>query len=1830
MRDGAVALALVSSPLFSLSLPPLRFRNRCRLLAETRPQRVRPFPLRSVACLSRSTNTRQPLWAFSKEDRSALAPTALVDKNEALERMSKRQRDEKDVREEVERAVRLVCGPPWPESAEALVCGPPRPVHVLSLTPLERQVVALKESLPPHVVLMVACGYRVKFYGRDSRVASRRTGIMCIPAEPFEYSSVPYVRVDLYIHRLVEMGYHVAFADQESAAVRAAEGTKSGIFIRSVSQLYSRGTLLPGEKVRTIGQMGAEAARTAPSSASGKRGDEKAEEDEAVAEEVEDAPPAPPHAAAPSAELMMLFLECRDALLRLVLVSFVTHRRVMLELDPSNTLAFEDVLQRYELAEVVLLDAAHPSPGCQPQTPSERLRLLPENIAGLLQRLLPLQLGPTATGEEDGGRVSVATGQALPSTDDAIEAYLQPYKLDAVYRQLATEAANVSSSTAVGRSAAVPPPSETAAEETFVLPGSTLRALEVFHSSSGPSCSLFHLLNHTATAAGARRLREWVAAPLVRRAAVLERQAAVTFFAGGLDGGVAADLLREASRGAGGDMEAIAAKIHAQRCSVREFIGLLKALQAIGMLATQLTEEAEALPAVLARLLEALRQPPLMAWLEANRALLQSTASTPLELFAAGELPGPAPASVQQHLEEAQAAERCLHEELMAARSQLKLPSLEYRTIAGTPFLLDVPQTAAALAPRDWIVLTRTKSNVRFHTPGIVEANVALCAARERMAGASRDAWASFQECFYATGEQMPLIRHAIQAVAAVDALHSLSVASRRQGYVAPVIQSDEEEHGAAQIDIRQGRHPVADEVLRHQYVACDVTLRRRHTFLLTGPNMGGKSAFMRMVGVFVILSQIGCYVPAEAAALPIFRGVLCRMGAGDSVLEGRSTFMSEMEETSRILRHPTGLARSLVLMDELGRGTSSFDGMAVAAATLDYLVQLGATALFVTHYTSLCEPYVGADGSAAAPGRVECYFMGFREEIAEEETRADGGLFPAYSVHLPADPRRGAVFIWRGGGQDGWHAPERYQRGGTTACQGGAYVPVDERHQLDIQPTPVGTFAEGARPLAPRPPSLPSMPAETIFCLNEKPKGENCPDALSTSSLQRSFSPSSFFFVADTMQRSRTCLASLRYRRPYWMLFLHGVDNWRIYTVIQQPEHQRTEMLYQAWLGGLDRPYVRPKCMAHQPVWLTKKRQLLRKSRLQGAQTHLEKYVLEWEQRFHCFEGTVRPTPEDLHSALDLVERPLDLSYAVQLLNQCRNHFNIRFHQDTFVIFMEACLRVDRKDCAVYALENRETLGFWHVDEDCERFLKGEQSWYKRSLVDHLYYPLKGNEALNAAAQAAPGEQAVPGVDMDLNKAARTPPVAADTDAVPAAAAGDELSELERLEAELKALEEEEARLNAELNGDGATKSGSSAIPTDGGATLRVRQPNVIESPRSALLHLPLLLRLPHPSLVSLFRLGSNDSRDSSPLASMWSVALTQCVEAIVPDSAEEALVRLGQHTGMRWGPSTHRQYWFQPPKVHLFLFVVMNFLMAGFLHHISRGFRGRALGRVGAVCARSSLQSRLNTVLSVLLMSCLAANAVAKLDRPHPWIQVGWLLMPCHLMSATWAYLLMRQSREAYPNSCYLATLMLDWSWAPLLAVAYPDCSDHRHRWESYVFALQHALLLILPVYYAARYHTLGLHWKHVCHFTWIPIVINFGVYTPYALLTGLNLNYMLYPPVAAWSQRLFVNEWYRAVMVPLLIVCSTALNKTVRRMSSFIRTTYYPEELKRGEARCPHHHHDPLIPFAAPHIRSTSALKPRHHSTGDVWTDEKRALRDGKEGTALQQGLSHVYYG
>ncbi|KAG5482941.1 hypothetical protein LSCM1_06980 [Leishmania martiniquensis] len=278
-----------------------------------------------------------------------------------------------------------------------------------------------------------------------------------------------------------------------------------------------------------------------------------------------------------------------------------------------------------------------------------------------------------------------------------------------------------------------------------------------------------------------------------------------------------------------------------------------------------------------------------------------------------------------------------------------------------------------------------------------------------------------------------------------------------------------------------------------------------------------------------------------------------------------------------------------------------------------------------------------------------------------------------------------------------------------------------------------------------------------------------------------------------------------------------------------------------------------------------------------------------------------------------------------------------------------------------------------------------------------------------------------------------------------------------------------------------------------------------------------------------------------------------------IVPDVLADVLKGIGGRTGMRWGVMPTHQYWFQPPKLHVALWAVAM-VLCGVLHRQSRGFRSAAIARLHMAGVGRSLKCSLNRLIAYMLMGCLAAQGLSKALRPKPLVQLGWLLMPCHLFTGMWAYIFMRDKPHQYGNGCYLASLLVDWVWCPIGALVQPDWGDHQYRWEGYVFFLQHGLLVLAPLYFAARYDTLGLDWAHLCHLTWVPVLVNFAFFTPCSLLLGLNVNYQLAPPRLSSSAPAALRAvLYRPVLMPVFVALSITANMAIRLLGKKIGGYY-----------------------------------------------------------------------
>lgn len=235
----------------------------------------------------------------------------------------------------------------------------------------------------------------------------------------------------------------------------------------------------------------------------------------------------------------------------------------------------------------------------------------------------------------------------------------------------------------------------------------------------------------------------------------------------------------------------------------------------------------------------------------------------------------------------------------------------------------------------------------RFINPILKEKEDLVLSAEEKIINLEYELFTDIRQKCYEYIHQLQSIS---KTVSTIDVLSSFAIISEKYNYVKPIIAKDHN------LEIIEGRHPVVEKVIKEQYIPNDIIMDNNTAILLiTGPNMAGKSTYMRQLGIIVIMAQIGCYVPAKKAIIPIFDKIFTRIGASDDLVSGESTFMVEMTEASNAIKNAT--KDSLILFDELGRGTATFDGMSLAQAILEYINnKIGCKTLFSTHYHELTD----------------------------------------------------------------------------------------------------------------------------------------------------------------------------------------------------------------------------------------------------------------------------------------------------------------------------------------------------------------------------------------------------------------------------------------------------------------------------------------------------------------------------------------------------------------------------------------------------------------------------------------------------------------------------------------------------------------------------------------------------------------------------------------------------------------------------------------------------------------------------------------------------------
>lgn len=474
------------------------------------------------------------------------------------------------------------------------------------------------------------------------------------------------------------------------------------------------------------------------------------------------------------------------------------------------------------------------------------------------------------------------------------------------------------------------------------LDSRTLTHLELSADDGG---GVYRLLNRCSSAAGRRELKRWLAAPLAAAEPVAARHDAVQTL---LDEPELAQQCAELL-GALPDVERIVSRVCLRRTHPKEVRALVDALPLFAGLRQALKQLGSPLAGALAGQLADFSALKLQL-----DALLAD--DPPLKLSDGGVLRAGADAETDRLRELVAGGQQWVADYEQRERERSGIRTLKLRRTEAFGYFIEVSKANLALVPQDYQRKQTLVSSERFVTPELAARETELQGAAVRLQAREREL---FEGLLAEIESQAPLLSAAARAAAAADVLCALARTARELRWVRPELLADIGGEAGPGLEIVQGRHPLVEQAVGERYYAasdCYLDQQHQQLLLLTGPNMGGKSTYLRMAALIAVLAQLGSFVPAQRARLPLFTRIYTRVGAQDYLARGQSTFMVEMLETAEILN--TCGPRSLVLLDEVGRGTSTYDGISLAKAVLEYLHELPARplTLFATHFFELTD----------------------------------------------------------------------------------------------------------------------------------------------------------------------------------------------------------------------------------------------------------------------------------------------------------------------------------------------------------------------------------------------------------------------------------------------------------------------------------------------------------------------------------------------------------------------------------------------------------------------------------------------------------------------------------------------------------------------------------------------------------------------------------------------------------------------------------------------------------------------------------------------------------
>ncbi|EGG20765.1 mutS like protein [Cavenderia fasciculata] len=833
-------------------------------------------------------------------------------------------------------------------------------------TPLEQQYVDIKKQYPD-TVLMVECGYKYKFFGNDAEVANKVLNIYSYVVKNFLNASIPTVRLYHHLRRLVQAGYKVGVVEQiETAALKAVSDSKGGPFERKLTRLYTTSTFIDDQVDESNNTL--DFSNISPNYLVAFYEDTQIKKIDSPTTRIS-------FVAISVSTGEIIYDSFDDDLLRSHLETRLTHLKpTEILLPPEYKQKQDDGTDHFIYSKFTRLTSKTIKQYCK--TNNVRVQLMKEslydkdlsvsNITDLYDQFENNQETQTA----------LSAALTLDSSQIVCLSVLTTYLKD--FNQFNSILKVASNFKAFKIS------------NHLILPRSTIDNLEILQNEDTKSekGSLYWVMNRTQTIAGKRLFLNWICKPLIDLELIKLRQESVKELLNCIVERVKSiELIGSFLKSSIPDLQRNLSKVfYKSQCKPKDFLSTMKSFQRLSTLLSDVSRLGEFKSKVLKELF-GINDEWAGERVEKFRVKVDTTlkaishdeaTSNCKENIWTDETRYPKLVETKAHIKEIQDK---LDQYLKKVRKEVGKPTLEYlhQPRLHLEYLIELP-VAFKQVPKDWLKINATQKLSRYHTPYIIENVKLLAQHRERLTLLANEAWLDF---LGKVGNDYTLYSSMITKLALLDCLMSLAKLGMSAGYVLPELSSE------PGINVVEGRHPIVEMTLGQKggsYVPNSIKLSsaEERAMIITGPNMGGKSSFIRQTSLIVIMAQMGSYVPAESCTMGVFDAIYTRMGARDNIEHGSSTFFVELQETSQILAEAT--PRTLVILDELGRGTSTHDGVAIAYSSLLYIVeQLKCFCLFVTHYPLLSQI------ENMYPQNVSNYHMSFLEE---QQNNPDNGQY--------------------------------------------------------------------------------------------------------------------------------------------------------------------------------------------------------------------------------------------------------------------------------------------------------------------------------------------------------------------------------------------------------------------------------------------------------------------------------------------------------------------------------------------------------------------------------------------------------------------------------------------------------------------------------------------------------------------------------------------------------------------------------------------------------------------------------------------------------------------